>query len=53
MQLAALSPNEIGNMRGLWDNTGDAVAASPLGAETNALSVSSARRIEPLLRAAT
>ena len=47
MQLAALSPNEIVNMRGLWDNTGDAVAASPLGAETNALSVSSARRIEP------
>src|SRR4051812_33401361 len=40
IQLAALSPNAIVNMRGLWDNTGDAVAASPPGAETNALSVS-------------
>jgi uncharacterized protein YcbK (DUF882 family) len=46
MQLASLSPNEIVNMRGLWDNTGDAVAASPPAAETNALSVSSARRIQ-------
>jgi uncharacterized protein YcbK (DUF882 family) len=45
MQFASLSPNEIVNMRGLWDNTGDAVAASP-PAETNALSVSSARRIQ-------
>jgi len=47
IQLAALSPNEIVNMRGLWDNAGDAVAASAPAAETNALSISSARRIEP------
>jgi uncharacterized protein YcbK (DUF882 family) len=47
IQLASLSPNQIVNMRGLWDNTGDAVAASAPAAETNALSVSSARRIEP------
>jgi hypothetical protein len=46
MQLASLSPNEIVDMRGLWDNTGDAVTASPPAAETNALSVSSARRIQ-------
>ena len=46
IQLAALSPNVVVNMRGLWDNTGDAVAASPPAAETNALSVSSARRIQ-------
>jgi hypothetical protein len=46
MQLASLSPNEIVNMRGLWDNTGDAVAATSPAAETNALSVSSARRIQ-------
>src|SRR3954467_4092767 len=47
IQFASLSPNQIVNMRGLWDNTGDAVAASAPAAETNALSVSSARRIEP------
>ena len=47
MQLASLSPNDIVNARGLWDNMGDAVAASPPVPETNALSVSSARRIEP------
>ena len=47
VQLASLSPNEIVNARGLWDNTGEAVAASPPVAETNALSVSSARRIQP------
>ena len=54
IQLASLSPNEIVNMRGLWDDTGDAVAASPPAAETNALSVSSARRTAARLpRAAT
>jgi uncharacterized protein YcbK (DUF882 family) len=46
VQLAALSPNEIVSMRGLWDNTGDAIAAGPSGPETNALSVSSARRVQ-------
>src|SRR5204863_837580 len=46
IQFASLSPNQIVNMRGLWDNTGDAVAASAPAAETNALSVSSARRIQ-------
>ena len=46
IQLASLSPNDIVNMRGLWDNSGDAIAASPPIAETNALSVSSARRIQ-------
>jgi len=47
MQLASLSPNEIVNARGLWDDTGDAVAASSPAPETNALGIPSARRIEP------
>ncbi len=46
MQLASLSPNAIINMRGMWD---DAAAPAPSGklavAETNALSVSGARRL--------
>jgi uncharacterized protein YcbK (DUF882 family) len=46
MQLASLSPNDIINSRGLWDNLGDALAARPPVAETTALSVSSARRIQ-------
>jgi len=45
IQLASLSPNDIINSRGLWENSGDAVAANPIS-ETNALSVSSARRIQ-------
>ena len=44
IQVASLSANDIINMRGLWDNTGNALAATP---ETNALSVSSARRLSP------
>ena len=44
VRLASLSPNEIVNMRGLWDSSAEtAVSKTPL-AETNALSVSSARR---------
>ena len=31
IQLASLSPNEIVNMRGLWDNTADAAAAKSAG----------------------
>ncbi len=46
IQLASLSPNEIVNMRGLWDSTADATPAKALVAETNALSVSSARRTQ-------
>jgi uncharacterized protein YcbK (DUF882 family) len=47
VRLASLSPNQIVNMRGLWDSATDtAVLKSPL-AETNALSVSSARRMQP------
>jgi uncharacterized protein YcbK (DUF882 family) len=45
VQLAALSPNEIVHMRGLWENSGD--SATTPAADTNALSVSSARRISP------
>ncbi|MEA2979102.1 MAG: hypothetical protein QOF09_925 [Alphaproteobacteria bacterium] len=46
IQLASLSPNEIVNMRGLWDSLADtALAKTPL-AETNALSISSARRTQ-------
>jgi uncharacterized protein YcbK (DUF882 family) len=45
VQLASLSPNEIINMRGLWDGAAEA-APKALVAETNALSVSSARRIQ-------
>jgi uncharacterized protein YcbK (DUF882 family) len=44
VRLASLSPNEIVSMRGLWDSSAEtAVSKTPL-AETNALSVSSARR---------
>ena len=45
VQLASLSPNEIVSMRGLWDSTDPAPAKTPL-AETNALSVSNARRLQ-------
>lgn len=45
MRVASLSPNDIVNMRGLWDDTGNALSAA--APETNALSVSSARRLSP------
>jgi hypothetical protein len=45
VQLAALSPNEIVNMRGLWDSPAEAAPIRTPLAETNALSVSGARRI--------
>ena len=45
VQLASLSPNEIVSMRGLWDRAEAAPAKTPV-AETNALSVSSARRMQ-------
>ncbi len=44
VDLASLSPNQIVSMRGLWDSA-DAPAAVAM-AETNALSVSSARRTQ-------
>jgi hypothetical protein len=44
VQLASLSPNEIINMRGLWDSPAEAAPIRTPLAETNALSVSSARR---------
>ncbi len=45
IQLASLSPNDIINQRGLWDSSDIAPPKSPL-AETNALNVSSTRRIQ-------
>jgi uncharacterized protein YcbK (DUF882 family) len=47
MQLASLSPNDIVNMRGLWDSPADAAPVRTPLAETNALNVSSTRRIQP------
>jgi hypothetical protein len=46
IQLASLSPNQIVSMRGLWDSQDEPVVARIPVAETNALSVSSARRIQ-------
>ena len=46
VQLASLSPNQIVGMRGLWDSQDEPAAAKIPVAETNALSVSSARRIQ-------
>lgn len=46
IQLASLSPNQIVGMRGLWDSPPESAAAKIPVAETNALSVSSARRIQ-------
>jgi len=46
VQLASLSPNQIVGMRGLWDSQDEPAAATIPVAETNALSVSSARRIQ-------
>jgi uncharacterized protein YcbK (DUF882 family) len=45
VQVAALSPNQIVNLRGLWDDLANATAARPQVADTSALSVSSARRL--------
>ena len=47
VQLASLSPNDIIQMRGLWDNMGDSASAAAPAADTNALSVSSSRRMSP------
>jgi uncharacterized protein YcbK (DUF882 family) len=46
VQLASLSPNDIISARGLWDSMADATPAKAPVAETNALSVSSARRTQ-------
>ena len=49
VNLASLSPNQIVSMRGLWDDA-DTQAPAPAVvaiAETNALSVSSQRRLQP------
>jgi uncharacterized protein YcbK (DUF882 family) len=46
-QVAELSPNEVVNTRGIWDDATPAAAAKIALAETNALSVSSARRMTP------
>jgi uncharacterized protein YcbK (DUF882 family) len=46
LQLAALTPNQIVNMRGLWDTDATAATSDKVAAaETNALSVSGARRL--------
>jgi uncharacterized protein YcbK (DUF882 family) len=46
VQLASLSPNEIVSMRGLWDSSAETAASKTPLAETNALSVSSVRRMQ-------
>jgi uncharacterized protein YcbK (DUF882 family) len=46
LQLAALTPNQIVNMRGMWDTNSTAAPSDKVAvAETNALSVSGARRL--------
>jgi uncharacterized protein YcbK (DUF882 family) len=45
VQIAALSPNQIVDMRGLWDSLDSTGAAGKPTAATNALNVSSARRL--------
>jgi uncharacterized protein YcbK (DUF882 family) len=47
VQVASLSPNEIVGMRGLWDGLTESGSSKTPQAETNALSVSSARRVRP------
>jgi hypothetical protein len=46
VHLASLSPNEIVSMRGLWDSSAETAASKTPLAETNALSVSSVRRMQ-------
>jgi uncharacterized protein YcbK (DUF882 family) len=45
VQVAALSPNQIVDLRGLWDSLDSTGAAGKPTAATNALNVSSARRV--------
>ena len=45
LQLAALTPNQIVNMRGMWDDAASGSADKVAAAETNALQRSGARRL--------
>src|SRR6185312_4932453 len=45
IKVAALTPNQIVDMRGLWESSDNPTVTGKLMAATNALSVSSARRL--------